>query len=96
MSIHVGTSGWGYPSWQPGFYPPGLDSGEFLRFYAGHLDTVELNVTKYRLPSEEQFRAWAAQVPAGFRFAVKAPDHSWRVIAPRRRMARGTFRAPSR
>ena len=29
-------------------------------------------------------------------FAVKAPDHSWRVIAPRRRMARGTFRAPSR
>ena len=21
----VGTSGWGYPSWQPGFYPAGLD-----------------------------------------------------------------------
>ena len=26
----VGTSGWGYPSWQPGFYPAGLDRSEFL------------------------------------------------------------------
>jgi uncharacterized protein YecE (DUF72 family) len=70
---HVGTSGWGYPSWQPGFYPVGLDRAAFLSFYAGHLGAVELNATKYRLPSEEQFRSWAAQVPDGFRFAVKAP-----------------------
>lgn len=71
--LHVGTSGWGYPSWQPDFYPTGLDRSEFLAFYARRLDTVELNATKYRLPSEEQFRSWAAQVPDGFRFAVKAP-----------------------
>ena len=74
MSVLVGTSGWGYPSWQPGFYPAGLDRSEFLSFYAARLPTVELNATKYRLPSEEQFRTWAAQVPDGFRFAVKAPD----------------------
>jgi uncharacterized protein YecE (DUF72 family) len=72
--VYVGTSGWGYPTWQPGFYPAGLDRGAFLSFYAERFDTVELNATKYRLPSEEQFRSWAAQVPAGFRFAVKAPD----------------------
>jgi uncharacterized protein YecE (DUF72 family) len=70
----VGTSGWGYPSWQPGFYPAGLDRSEFLGYYASQLSTVELNATKYRLPSEEQFYAWATQVPDGFRFAVKAPD----------------------
>ena len=74
MSAFVGTSGWGYPSWQPGFYPPGLDRSEFLSFYASQLPAVELNATKYRLPSEEQFRTWAAQVPEQFRFAVKAPD----------------------
>lgn len=77
----VGTSGWGYPSWQPGFYPAGLDRGEFLGFYAGRLRTVELNATKYRLPSEDQFRSWAAQVPDGFRFAVKAPDGLERRLA---------------
>lgn len=69
----VGTSGWSYPSWRPGFYPDGCAPGDFLRHYAGVLPTVELNATKYRLPSEEQFRTWAGQVPAGFRFAVKAP-----------------------
>ena len=74
MSVLVGTSGWGYPSWQPGFYPSGLDRSEFLSHYAARLPTVELNATKYRLPSEEQFRTWGAQVPDGFRFAVKAPD----------------------
>ena len=77
----VGTSGWSYPSWQPGFYPAGLDRGGFLSFYAERLDAVELNVTKYRLPSEEQFGAWATQVPAGFRFAVKAPDGLERRLA---------------
>ena len=79
--FHVGTSGWGYPSWQPGFYPTGLDRSEFLTFYAAQLDTVELNATKYRLPSEEQFLSWASQVPDGFRFAVKAPDRFERRLA---------------
>jgi uncharacterized protein YecE (DUF72 family) len=77
----VGTSGWGYASWQPGFYPAGLDRSEFLSFYATRLPTVELNATKYRLPSEEQFRTWAAQVPEGFTFAVKAPDGLERRLA---------------
>jgi uncharacterized protein YecE (DUF72 family) len=79
--VRVGTSGWGYPSWQPGFYPPGLDRSGFLAYYAERLSTVELNATKYRLPSEEQFRSWAEQVPDGFRFAVKAPNGVERRLA---------------
>lgn len=71
--VLAGTSGWSYPSWRPGFYPAGLAPEAFLAFYATRLPVVELNATKYRLPSAEQFRRWAAQVPDGFRFAVKAP-----------------------
>jgi uncharacterized protein YecE (DUF72 family) len=71
--IRVGTSGWSYRTWAPGFYPAALQPGEFLRFYAERFDTVELNSTGYRLPSEDQFRRWAEQVPDGFRFAVKLP-----------------------
>ena len=71
--IHIGTSGWSYPSWRPGFYPAGSDPKDFLAHYARHFDTVELNTTGYRLPSEEQFQRWAAQVPDGFTFAVKMP-----------------------
>ena len=71
--IRVGTSGWSYPSWRGGFYPAGMQPAEFLRFYAERFDTVELNSTGYRLPSEDQFRRWAKAVPDGFRFAVKLP-----------------------
>jgi uncharacterized protein YecE (DUF72 family) len=52
MEIRVGTSGWSYPSWKPGFYPEGTKPEEFLRFYSERFDTVELNTTGYRLPSE--------------------------------------------
>ena len=71
MDIRVGTSGWSYPSWRPGFYPAGTKPEEFLAFYAARFDTVELNSTGYRLPAEEQFRRWAETVPDGFRFAPK-------------------------
>jgi len=71
--IRVGTSGWSYPSWRPGFYPEGTKPEGFLRFYATQFDTVELNTTGYRLPAEDQFRRWAEAVPDGFRFAVKLP-----------------------
>jgi uncharacterized protein YecE (DUF72 family) len=71
--IRIGTSGWSYPSWRPGFYPEGTKNEHFLRFYAERFDTVELNTTGYRLPSEEQFKRWADAVPDGFRFAVKMP-----------------------
>jgi uncharacterized protein YecE (DUF72 family) len=76
----VGSSGWSYPTWRPGFYPPGLQPEAFLGFYAERFDAVELNATKYRLPSEEQFSRWADAVPESFRFAVKAPPRLMRRI----------------
>jgi uncharacterized protein YecE (DUF72 family) len=71
VDIRIGTSGWSYASWRPGFYPEGTRSEDFLRFYAERFDTVELNTTGYRLPAEDQFRRWAEAVPDGFRFAPK-------------------------
>jgi uncharacterized protein YecE (DUF72 family) len=69
--VHVGSSGWSYPEWRGGFYPAAADKSDFLRLYAERLNAVELNATYYRLPAEAQFESWAAQVPDGFRFAVK-------------------------
>src|SRR3954469_3260805 len=50
-----------------------MQQADFLRFYAERFDTVELNSTGYRLPSEDQFKRWADAVPDGFEFAVKLP-----------------------
>jgi uncharacterized protein YecE (DUF72 family) len=71
VSIRIGTSGWSYPSWRPGFYPANVQPEGFLRYYAEHFDTVEINATAYRLPSHDQFRRWAEAVPERFRFAPK-------------------------
>jgi uncharacterized protein YecE (DUF72 family) len=79
--LYVGTSGWSYPSWRPGFYPAGTKPNEFLGHYAERLPSVELNSTGYRIPAEDQFRRWAKQTPAAFRFAVKMQAYQLRQAA---------------
>ena len=78
MNVRIGTSGWSYPTWRPGFYPAGLDPKEFLAFYGGRFPTVELNTTGYRVPAEDQFLRWAEQAPDGFEFAPKLPGNRLR------------------
>jgi uncharacterized protein YecE (DUF72 family) len=72
MAILVGTSGFDYKDWRGTFYPRFVKSGDRLAFYAHHFDTVELNVTFYRMPAASAFRGWRDAVPEGFVFAVKA------------------------
>jgi uncharacterized protein YecE (DUF72 family) len=69
--LYAGVSGFSYPSWRGAFYPKNARASEFLHLYAKRLPSVELNVTFYRLPSEEQFARWASATPPDFRFAVK-------------------------
>ena len=71
-ACHIGTSGWVYRHWRGVFYPWPLPSGQWLHHYATRFDTVELNNSFYRLPSEGAFRKWAEVAPAGFTYAVKA------------------------
>jgi len=68
---HIGTSGWHYDDWRGRFYPEKLGKPEWLGFYAGHFNTVELNNSFYRLPSEDAFTNWYNSSPPDFTFAVK-------------------------
>jgi uncharacterized protein YecE (DUF72 family) len=70
--LYGGASGFSYPSWKGGFYPSDAKPEDFLRLYAERVNAVELNNTFYRVPPEDQFNRWAAQVRDGFRFAVTA------------------------
>ena len=71
MPIRIGTSGFLYEHWRGRLYAASDRSRE-LEAYARAFDTVELNVTFYRMPSSATFRSWASRVPSGFVFAVKA------------------------
>ena len=77
--LHLGTSSWHFPGWSGLVYDrPAAQaalSRQGLRAYAGHplLRTVSLDRTFYRPASAGSLAALAQQVPAGFRFVVKAP-----------------------
>src|SRR5262245_1826484 len=74
MNYYVGTSGYSYPKWKGSFYPAKLPAKQMLGFYASRFRTVEINNTFYRPPSASVLAAWAEQVPAEFRFVLKAPQ----------------------
>ena len=72
MTIHVGTSGYSYKEWKGSFYPEKIPAKEMLRYYSERLSTVEINATFYRMPQSSMLETWLAQVPATFRFSLKA------------------------
>jgi uncharacterized protein YecE (DUF72 family) len=72
MKLHVGTSGYSYKEWKGNFYPEDLPAKEMLSYYSRRLPAVEINNTFYRLPQPSMIENWKAQVPARFRFSIKA------------------------
>jgi uncharacterized protein YecE (DUF72 family) len=73
VKLLVGTSGYSYKEWVGNFYPPRLPANRMLGFYGERFRTVEINNTFYRMPQEGVLERWAGDVPAEFRFAIKAP-----------------------
>ncbi len=71
--LWVGTSGFAYADWKPLFYPTGLATAKLLTHYATRLNSVEINYTFNRFPTEALLAGWNAKVPEGFAFALKAP-----------------------
>jgi uncharacterized protein YecE (DUF72 family) len=53
------------------FYPQGLPQRRELAHLAGLLNTVEINGSFYSLQRPASYRAWAAETPDDFLFAVK-------------------------
>ena len=81
MSVHIGTSGWSYPSgkgtWNGLFYPAtrskraGTAGFDELRFYSDHFNTVEVNSTFYGQPRAGVTTGWVARTPTRFEFSLK-------------------------
>jgi len=72
--IYAGAAGWAYPSWRRGFYPAGLGAAGFLAYYAGRLNSVEVNYSFRSSLTKELLEEWIKATPPNFIFAVKAPQ----------------------
>lgn len=87
MSIHIGTSGWSYDHWQGIVYPYGTPTWQRLSYFVRQFQTVELNSSFYRWPSNGAFKSWQQRLPPGFLLSAKAPrllTHTRRLYAPER------------
>lgn len=69
--VFVGTSGWTYDDWRPSFYPEKAKGAERLTYYAGQFNTVEVNATFYRLPTQAMIAAWNKRLGPEFHLVVK-------------------------
>ncbi len=73
-NLHLGTSSWSTTDWYDVFYPSEIQPNEFIGYYAGHYNTVEIDATFYRQPSPAMVENWARRTPEGFIFAAKVPQ----------------------
>jgi uncharacterized protein YecE (DUF72 family) len=70
-AIRVGTSGWTYDDWSGSFYPEDVKGPERLSFYATRFDTVEVNASFYRFPSDPMIAAWNRRLAPDFHMVLK-------------------------
>jgi uncharacterized protein YecE (DUF72 family) len=72
--ISIGTSAFTAAGWEGSFYPQGMQSRDFLSYYATQFATVEIDATFYGCPSPNTVNNWAARTPEDFIFSVKVPQ----------------------
>lgn len=70
--IYIGTSGWSYKHWKGTFYPESVKVKDQFAYYLENFNTVEINNTFYKLPSEETFLNWRKIVNDDFIYVIKA------------------------
>jgi uncharacterized protein YecE (DUF72 family) len=63
MAIYIGTSGWSYDHWQGVLYPHEVPPRKRLDYYIQHYQTVEVNSTYYRWPTDATFTNWRQRLP---------------------------------
>ena len=85
MTIRVGVGGWTYEPWRGVFYPEGLAQKRELEYAARALTAIEINATYYGRQKPQSWRNWAAAVPTGFKFSLKASRYS----TARKKLAEG-------
>jgi uncharacterized protein YecE (DUF72 family) len=72
--ILLGTSAFTAAGWEGSFYPPGMQSRDYLSYHATQFATVEVDSTFYGCPSASTVNNWSARTPEDFAFSVKIPQ----------------------
>lgn len=74
---YVGCAKWGREEWKGLIYPEDAKAANFLDAYAKQFNSIELNASFYKVPTEAAVESWRKKVelnaPTGFTFVPKFP-----------------------
>lgn len=73
MDWKIGCSGFYYREWKDFFYPQGLAQKDWFKFYCEQFNTIEINSSFYKMPTEKALAKWRSDSPDDFVFTMKAP-----------------------
>ncbi len=69
--VKIGTSGFSFEDLTGVFYPKNSTKSTMFSYYVQFFDTVEINLTFYRIPSHKVFASLENQTSSTFEFIVK-------------------------
>ncbi len=73
-NLHLGTIGWSYNFWKGKFYPNKTAPKDYLAYYSSQFNTVEVDSTFYRIPTQPTVTNWKQITPENFLFSLKFPQ----------------------
>ncbi|MEP7372262.1 MAG: DUF72 domain-containing protein [Chitinophagaceae bacterium] len=73
VKVHLGCAKWGRTEWLGKIYPKDAKEKDFLKYYAQHYGSIELNATHYKIYGADIFEGWVKKVNnPSFKFCPKA------------------------
>lgn len=69
--VYVGGVLWSDEAFLGTIYPERAKSKDYARYYGRQFNSIELNLTHYRLPENEKIQKWYEESPVDFKFCPK-------------------------
>ncbi len=73
LKIYTGQPVWSAKGNIGKIYPKGTRPNQFLYYYSRQFNSIELNATYYKIPTQDQVINWRDQTPEDFKFCPKFP-----------------------
>jgi uncharacterized protein YecE (DUF72 family) len=71
LKVYSGQPVWSSKGNIGKIYPPKTPPSKFLYYYSRQFNSIELNATYYKIPSQKQVLKWKEQCPSDFKFCPK-------------------------
>ncbi len=74
LKVYIGCPVWSDPGFVGKIYPDKAKESDYVKYYSQQFNSIELNATHYKIPTEKTINTWISKVNKGFVFCPKVPQ----------------------